>query len=462
MALAPAVLLALAAALRPVLWPAVVGLDAALLLAFLLDLAAVPAPARLVVLRNAPHAAGLAQDFARTVRVRLERAPALGRLARAGWPVELHEEFSARLEVRARSLEARRSPAGAAPGPPRPGDPSGGPDRGRLRPGRPLDLVRTYAAGRRGVATLGEVRLIVRGPLGLVERGARLAGEQQVAIHPALVGLRRTLALAASERWADLGVRRVRRAGARTEFESLREYVPGDDVRQVDWKAFARRGEPIVREFQEERGQELVLVVDCGRRMIATTSQGELRGWTKLDHALDAALQLAAVALQRGDRVGVLAFDAGTRAWVAPRRGARQLERLSEAVFALQPSELESDLARALRDIGARHRRSALLAVLSDVADPLSVDRQRRALRAGTRRHRILFAALDDPSVRRAALDPATDAPLRAAAAILDEDRRAALHRLAASGARVVDALPAEAAGPLLAAWLDLRRAQGR
>jgi uncharacterized protein (DUF58 family) len=147
---------------------------------------------------------------------------------------------------------------------------------------------------------------------------------------------------------------------------------------------------------------------------------------------------------------------------LGPRRGARQLERLSEAVFALQPSELESDLARALRDIGARHRRGALLAVLSDVADPLSVDRQRRALRAGTRRHRILFAALDDPSVRRAALDPATDAPLRAAAAILDEDRRAALHRLTASGARVVDALPAEAAGPLLAAWLDLRRAQGR
>ena len=127
-----------------------------------------------------------------------------------------------------------------------------------------------------------------------------------------------------------------------TEFESLRDHVIGDDVRLVDWKAFAKRGRPIVRQFQEERGQELILLVDCGRRMAATPAEelprargarvGVSAGATKLDHALDAALEMAAVALQEGDRVGMMAFDREPRVWVAPARGRnrRQSTRLAK------------------------------------------------------------------------------------------------------------------------------------
>jgi uncharacterized protein (DUF58 family) len=408
------------------------------------DLARTPSPARLRVGRRVPARAGLGEAFSRVARVEAGRA--------AGLRLELREEFSPDLEV------ASRQAAGRAGAPPEEGDPTGGPDVLRLAPGENL-LVRGYRGRVRGVKRLGALRLRLRGPLGLLERQGLLDGEQRVAIEPPLADLDRVLRLAVSERWQDLGVRRLRRRGGLTEFESLREYVRGDDPRLVDQKAFARRGTPIVREFQEERGQELIVAVDAGRRMGATATDGARAGWTKLDHALDAGLELAAVALQAGDRVGFAVFDRELRVYVPPARGARQLARLREAVFGELPSRLESDLARALRELSVRHRRRALLLLVTDAADPLSAPLQRRALSAGSRRHALVVATLDDPSVRRVeAGELAAPAAERASALALAEERRGALAELRRSGARVLDALPAESAGALLGAWLDARR----
>jgi len=443
--------LSLAAILAPELRPAVLALDLGLAGALAFEVSWTPSPKSIALERLLPARAGLGAEFQRVLRVRPGRA--------AGLELEVREEFPASFEVRARSLPGE--PGSAAPAS---GDPTGGPDRVRLAgEGSEVVIERTYRGSRRGVHALGDVRLRLRSPLGLLERQSRLAGGQEIRIEPLLAGLRRTLRLAASERWHDLGVRSLRRRGGMTEFESLRDYVRGDDLRMIDWKAFARRGKPTVREFQVERGQELILLVDCGRRMAATTAAGEgTADWTKLDHALDAALQLAAVALQEGDRVGALAFDSEVRAWVAPRRGRRVLARLHEALFALESSERESNLARALLEVGARHRRRALLVVLSDIADPLSLERQRRALAHGARAHRVVFAALDDPALRRAADGAEAPSPessaARAAALDLSLERRASLRRLSGAGARVLDTLPAEAAGPLLAAWLAERR----
>jgi uncharacterized protein (DUF58 family) len=424
--------------------PPVVVADLVLLGAVLVDLLRTPSPARLRVGRRLPPRAGLGVPFERVVRV--EPGPAAGLL------LELREEFSPDLEPLGRQLE------GGEGAPLEEGDPTGGPDRVRLRPGENR-LTRSYRGRVRGVKRLGALRLRLRGPLGLVERQTRLDGEQSLVVEPPLADLDRVLRLAVSERWQDLGVRRLRRRGGLTEFESLREYVRGDDPRLVDQKAYARRGTPIVREFQEERGQELLIAVDAGRRMGATTTDGERAGWTKLDHALDAGLELAAVALQAGDRVGFAVFDRALRAYVPPARGARQLGRIKEAVFGELPSPLESDLARALRELSVHHRRRALLLLVTDAADPLSAPAQRRALSAGSRRHALVVATLDDPSVRRVeAGELPAPAGERASALALAEERRGVLAELRRSGARVLDALPAESAGALLGAWLDARR----
>lgn len=444
-------------------------LDVLFVAAFVADFVTTPSPARLKVRRRLGERVGLSQDFARVLRVDASDLPRL-----AGRRLEVHERFPESFEVVKRSVadawdepNVVRDDRGLVA--PSPDDPSGGPDVTPLPASGPVDLVRLYKGSRRGVHELGDLRLRLRGRLGLVERQARLAGRQPVRVEPPLLDLSRTLRLAASERWRDLGVRTLRRRGGMTEFESLREHVRGDDVRLVDWKASARRGKPIVREYQEERGQELVLMFDCGRRMSATSSDDPetkdrltgrpTRGWTKLDHALDAGLQIAAVALQEGDRVGVFAFDDKVRVFVPPGKSSDQLERLRTAVFALEASERESDLERALRELALRHRRRALVLLLTDVADPLSVERQKKALATGLHKHKILFAGLDDPSLRAAAEGKlAVPASVRAGAFALISEREKSLAELRGAGARVLDTLPAEAAAPLLAAWLEARR----
>ena len=459
MALLFAALLTLA---FPVLAGVVIAGNVLLFIACVLDRIGTPDPNRLDVRRSVPDRAGLSQPFTRTVRIDASALRGAG-----GRRLELHEEFAALLRVRERTvLDPSRKDAVPVPDGalgralPRKGDPSAGPDQVVLPRNGPIDLARVYSCHVRGVFGVGDMRVRLTGPLGLLMRQRRLFGEQIVHIEPALTGLKRTLELAASERWQDLGVRFLRRKGGVTEFESMREYVHGDDTRSLDWKAFAKRGRPIVREYQEERGQELILLVDCGRRMAATTAEGDVRGWTKLDHALDAALQLAAVALGRGDRVGMATFDTDLHEFVQPVRGRGQFARLRQSVYARQPSGVESSLKRALQTLGARHRRRAMVVILSDVADPLSTPAQRRALAGASRRHKLVFCALDDPGVRQAAQgDREVTASERAAACFQVEERQLGLAELRGSHARVLDALPAEAALPLLAAWLEARRA---
>ena len=322
-------------------------LDIAFAALVVFDFARTPRPDRLDVRRRLPARAGLGLDFVRTTRIDIGTETGA-----AGLVIEVDEEFSSAFQVRARTWSVPGSRAvrngDLPPGTvaPRADDPSGGPD-GSILPARgPIDLVRIYRSNLRGLHGVSDMRLRLTSRLGLVQRSARLRGEKTIAIEPALIGLKKNLQLAASERWRDLGVRRVRRRGGMTEFESLRDHVQGDEVRVVDWKAFAKRGRPIVRQFQEERGQELILAVDCGRRMSATTAEdlpsqkrggGQVaRGASKLDHALDTALQIAAVALQQGDRVGCIAFDSGVRAWCAPQRGRSHLSLLRRAIFALE------------------------------------------------------------------------------------------------------------------------------
>jgi uncharacterized protein (DUF58 family) len=382
------------------------------------------APARLSVRRTVPTRAKLGLEF--------ERVLELGGL-RPGLVVTLYEAYPGTFE--ALDDEPERTTADAA---------------GRAR------FVRRYRARTRGRFAFGDVRLRVRGPLGLLERGGRLAGEQALDVEPALAQLSRTLRLAASERWRDLGVRALRQRGGQSEFEALREYVPGDEPRRIDWKASARRAKTMVKSYQVERGQELILLVDCGRRMRARGGEGPLASWTKLDWALDCALTLAAVALRQGDRVGCAAFERGLVAYAAPDKGARAGARIHSLLFPLQPMEGEGDLGRALEELALRHRRRATVLILSDVADPLSLARQRAALASGSRHQRLVFAAFDDPELVRAARGP--DAALAATAGEFVAERARSLRALCASGARVLSPLPSEAAAPLLSAWLDARR----
>ncbi|HSI74110.1 MAG TPA: DUF58 domain-containing protein, partial [Fimbriimonas sp.] len=174
----------------------------------------------------------------------------------------------------------------------------------RLEPGRLAKVQYTLTPAERGSETFRGTFLRLDCPLGLVKRDVYLATEQPVRVYPNILALREFDMLKQHGRLKEIGIRRSRARGIGTEFESLREYVQGDDYRKIDWKASARQGKHVVRQFEQERNQALLLCIDTGRHMLA-----EVDGVTKLDHVLDALLMLTHAALAAGDSVGLLVYS---------------------------------------------------------------------------------------------------------------------------------------------------------
>ena len=316
--------------------------------------------------------------------------------------------------------------------------------------GAPAVAPVTLVGEARGVHALGPVALRVAGPLGLVTRTVRWAGDERVTVAPSIAAVRRFRLLALQHRLRDAGVRQVRRRGGGSTFAALREYAPGDDPRRIDWKATARRQATLVREYTAEQGQTVLVAVDAGRLMTQLVAPRRSR----LDAALDAAMVLADVAAQGGDRVGVLVFDDRVRAFVPPTAGAAAVGRIRDALVGVQPSLVESDYATAFRTLAERHRRRSLVVLFTDVIDA----RASRALLAhvarGAVRHLPLVVALRDdaldaaarPAGAPAAPSPAGDAPApvlgvyaTAAAEELLLAREDALARMRRSGVAVLD-----------------------
>jgi uncharacterized protein (DUF58 family) len=293
-----------------------------------------------------------------------------------------------------------------------------------------------------------------RSPFGLWQRQKRIEMATEVRVYPSLASLYRYHLLARTNRLETLGIRRVRQRGSAWEFESLRDYALGDDTRLIDWKASARRRRLIVRNQEAERNQTVLLLIDCGRLMNA-----EVDGVAKLDHAVNTALVLSHVALTRGDRVGLCAFSNRVHTWVAPRPHRAQMRLLTEALYDLQGNFTETDHGRCLRQLALRHRKRALLIVLTDFVDADTASDMIAHLLRAARRHLVLFAALKDPFLDRAARShPATsfEGFRKTAAMELLHERREVLERLRQFGAHVLDMEPGGITPPVINRYLEI------
>jgi uncharacterized protein (DUF58 family) len=306
----------------------------------------------------------------------------------------------------------------------------------------------------RGRYAWGPIFLRYRSLWGLWERGKREAASGEVRVYPNLTLLERYQLLARTDRLAALGIRRVRVRGGSTEFESLREYVSGDDTRQLDWKATARRARLIVRNQEAERHQTVLLLIDCGRLMNATED-----GVAKLDHALNAALLLSRVALARGDRVGLCTFSGKVHSWLTPRGHVAQSRLIGDALYDLRGDFTESDHGRCLKFVAARYPKRSLLVVLTDFVDATTSADMVAHLTLAARRHVVLFAALKDAFLERAARsEPRTELEgfRKAAAVDLLRERRTVLERIRHAGGFVVDAEPGEITPPVINRYLEV------
>ncbi len=325
---------------------------------------------------------------------------------------------------------------------------------GTVPPGGELRLEYGVVPLTRGRFSWGNLQLRYRSLLGLWERPKTFALEATTRVYPDLSALWRYALLARAHRLDALGIRKVRQRGGAWEFESLRDYVAGDDVRKLDWKATARRRKLIVRNHEAERNQTVLLLIDSGRLMNA-----EVDGVAKLDHAVNTALLLAHVALARGDRVGLCCFSHKVHTWVAPRGHLSQMRLLTDSLYDLRGDFTETDHGRCLRLLRARYPKRALLVVLTDFVDAATASDMVAHLQLAARRHLVLFAALKDPFLEEAARSrPATalDGFRKATAAELLHERREVLERLRLLGMHVLDAEPGAVTPPLINNYLEI------
>jgi len=300
-----------------------------------------------------------------------------------------------------------------------------------------------YAARphHRGTFSFGDIHLRLRGPLDLIERQGRVAATAPANVYPDLHEIRRYEVTLRRGLAYDAGQRRARVPGSGTVFERLREYLPDDDPRSISWTATARRGKPITVEYETERQQRILILLDAGRMMSST-----LAGLTKLDHAVNTALMLSYVAIAKGDEVGLLGFADTVRAYALPRRGRKQFLRLTEELRRLEVTPTEPDYRAAFEFLRARTARRALVVLFTDLVD----DEASRALVAAVTRlagnNLVLCCLLADPQLAEVASKvPSSTTELyeRVVAEDVQEARARALAILRRRGVHTID-VPAE------------------
>jgi uncharacterized protein (DUF58 family) len=316
----------------------------------------------------------------------------------------------------------------------------------------------------RGDARAGAVYIRYASPLGLVERWAMAPLEQTVRVYPALRQGEDQEIFLARGRQIELQLRQVRERGLGRDFESLREYLEGDDLRDVCWTATARRGQLITRRYQTERSQAVWIVLDAGRllqgRILKGDGNVDRRGHSKLDYACSTAVALAQLALYSGDRVGLLVYGQHVQQRVLPARGPAHLRQIVEALAQARAETSEADHLRATATLNRWQPRRALILWITDLAEtamrPEVIDGAMQLLH----RHVVLFVAMAQPDVKAIAnaRPRNVEEMFRASAAQeLTTRRELLLARLREQGALTLDLDPAQLTSAVLNQYLKVK-----
>ena len=335
--------------------------------------------------------------------------------------------------------------------------PTGVPAQIKLAPRGRVTWNYHLVPSRRGAHPLGDLWVRALSPLGLWKRQLRIPAAQTVRVYPDLQAVRiyeKLVREARDERFT----RVVRRKGGESEFERLREYTRDDDVRRIDWKATARKGIVIAREFQLERNQNIVFLLDLGRLMTAET-----QGLSHLDHALNATLMLSHVSVRAGDHVGLAAFDTSLRTFVAPDGGANALKRIVRATYDLFPSLIEPDYRTIFATLKMRLRKRSLLILFTQVLDHAAQRQILPLIRSLSPTHLPLCVLFRDESVEGLLRPDKTDdlsLYTRGAAAAEVMWRERVVDEMRRAGALVLYVKPEELTQQLIARYVEIKARQ--
>jgi len=311
----------------------------------------------------------------------------------------------------------------------------------------------------RGSYRFGDVGVRAIGPLGLGGRQLAIPRADECRVYPDITAVRRYALLARRGALLDTGIKAIRYAGVGTEFESLREYRAGDGYRDIDWKATARRGAPIIRRFEAERSQTIVIAIDTGRLMTPIVD-----GLSKLDRAINAALLLSYLAVESGDLVGLLVFGRDVVRYLPPKKGHRQFLAILEALHAVEGVVEEPDYGRALSYLAARLSKRSLLVLFTDLLGTEPSKRLLAVLGGLSPRHLPLVLTQRNRVIEartRAGVHTESDAFASAVAEGVVRDKAEALRTLTTRGAMALDVDPGQLSVVAVNRYLEVK-ARGR
>ncbi len=325
----------------------------------------------------------------------------------------------------------------------------------RVPAGGSRTMVYAVRPPRRGRYTFGRVAVRYVSRLGLVWREARAGEEATVKVYPNLRRAREAELKALGARTLVAAQRRAAWRGEGRDFESLREYVPGDELRHVSWSATARRGKLTTRQYQIERDQTILIALDAGRLMTA-----RIESESKFDSAIHAALALMSAAQRAGDLAGLAVFGRRVRGFVPPAKGREQLDAVLEALHAVEPELIEPSYTRAFEFVAANCKRRALVCVLTDLVDEEGSRELLQSLRILRPRHLPLVVTISDRDLRAAVRDtPATTDQLfvQSVAEEIMHQREAALRLVESQGGLALDVTTAALVPALLETYIRVK-----
>lgn len=308
---------------------------------------------------------------------------------------------------------------------------------------------------QRGPLSLTRCYLRVPTPLGFGSMTYSVAAESLAKVYPNFSAIAAYTILAAENHTSELGIKQKNRRGQGLDFHQLREYRQGDSLRQISWKASSRRQELISKEYQDERDQNVILLIDSGRRMRAKDDELD-----HFDHALNASILVSYIALRQGDSVGVMSFGNSDR-WISPQKGADRVRVILNELYDLQVGNRAPDYLAAAEKLSQLQRKRSLVVIVTNSRDE-EIDELLMAVKLLQKRHLVMVA-----NIREAILDQTLQAPITtldqaaiyAGTVTYLQQRTAAHHKLQQGGTYAVDCLAKELAPALANSYWEIKRA---
>ena len=237
----------------------------------------------------------------------------------------------------------------------------------------------------RGEYSFGSLNVIVSSPFGLVSRKFIFQKDDQLPCYPSFIHLRKYELMALNNEFMMGGIKKIRRLGHTMEFEQIKEYVPGDDVRTINWKATSKRNQLMVNQFQDEKSQRIYMIIDKGRTM-----QMPFNGLSLLDYSINSAMALSHIILKKFDKAGMMTFSKKTENKIAAENKNGQLKKIAEALYNINTNFYESDFSRLYQDVKFSINQRSLILLFTNFETLDAVNRQMKYLRGIAKNHLLV------------------------------------------------------------------------